>query len=276
VRATPLRAVVVPACALLLGACSADEAGTAGPTGTASSPADESESTSPSSSSPAPSETSEPSETDADADAAIGDVQEWLEAAQSGDTDAMADLTGSFSLRNIESSGGLEENSSALAEGMGQFADAQDARWSAVVIPSQPDSWVVVLEGTVTREGMTESDARSWVVHPEDDRGQVVESFASSVPEVVSPAQGTRELAPDTPVDVYLAAGDGSGTVLLDGEPLAEGVEVATADDDQLRVTALPPGGWPTGEHTVTVAGVPADAGAEGPWVSIAVPIVVP
>lgn len=228
--------------------------------------------TEPSTTSTDPSE--QPSE-QVDGATAIGVVQEWLEAAQSGNTGALADLTGSFSLRGAEGLGGLEGIRSGLAEGMGAFAQAQDARWSAVVIPSQADSWIVVVEGSVTREGMTERDARSWVVHPEGDRGLVVEGFAASPPEVASPPGGGRALAPDAPVDVYLAAGNGSGTVLLDGEPLAEGVDVATADGDQLRVTALPPGGWPAGEHTVTVAGVPADADADGPWASVAVPVVV-
>lgn len=218
----------------------------------------------------------QPSEDPADQGAAIAVVLEWLEAAQSGDTDALADLTGEFSVRGAEEFGGLAEASTGLAEGMGAFADTQDARWSAVEIPSQPASWIVVVEGTVTREGMTERDARSWVVHPEGDRGLVVEGFAPSPPEVVSPPQGSRDLAPGVPVEVYLGAGNGSGTVLLDGAPIAEGIDVAAVDGDQIRVTALPPGGWPAGAHTVTVASVPGDdAGPGAPWTSVAVPVVV-
>lgn len=273
----PVRAVVVAACLVVLAACGDGGAGSTAPGGGTTTSRSVAPSPAPSPAEPvAPSTGAEQgADEQVDGATAIGVVQEWLEAAQSGNTDALADLTGSFSLRGAEGLGGLEGISSGLAEGMGAFAQAQDARWSAVVIPSQADSWIVVVEGSVTREGMTERDARSWVVHPEDDRGLVVEGFAASPPEVASPPGGGRALAPDAPVDVYLAAGNGSGTVLLDGEPLAEGVDVATADGDQLRVTALPPGGWPAGEHTVTVAGVPADADADGPWASVAVPVVV-
>lgn len=272
--------VAVAASAVLLTACGGGDLESGG----SGAPSETSTSGSTSSAATRPTEPTEPASTEpvedpdgapAAGDAAVGVVLEWLAAAQSGSTDAMADLTGSFSLRGAERFGGLEEVRTGLAEGMGAFADTRDARWSAVVVPSQVDSWIVVVEGAVTREGMTERDARSWLVHPEDDRGMVVEGFASSPPQVVAPPEGIRDLASDRPVEVYLAARSGSGTVLLDGEPLADGVDVATADADRLRVTALPPGGWPAGEHTVTVAGVPADAGAEGPWVSVAVPVVV-
>ncbi|HZI98692.1 MAG TPA: hypothetical protein VFD41_14320 [Actinomycetales bacterium] len=256
---------LVAACAVLLAGCG--DAGSGGPGTSGAEPASSITSESPTSAPP-----SEPGTT---ADEAIAVVQEWLEAAQASDTDTLTELTGALSLRNVESQGGLDGLSSGLAEGMGAYARAEDPEWSAVVIPSQPDAWLVVLRGTVTREGMTETDAESWIVHPEGDRDAVVEAFAASFPEAVSPEPGTRDLAADEPVSVYLAAGGGSGTVLLDGEPLADGVTVSGADGDQLLVKALPPGGWPSGEHTVTVAGVPATPGADGPWVSVAIPVVV-
>lgn len=255
---------MVAVCVVLLAGCGdpgSAEPGTAGP---GPGPTSSTSSQSPSGS---------PTETGTTADEAIAVVQSWLEAAQAADVDTLTELTGALSLRNAEGMGGLEGLSSGLAEGMGAFSDAKDPHWSAVVIPSQPDAWLVVLRGTVTREGMTETDARSWIVHPEGDRPAVVEAFAASFPEYVSPEPGTRDLAADEPVSVYLAGGGGSGTVLLDGEPLADGVTVEGADGDQLLVTALPPGGWPAGEHTVTVAAVPATPGADAPWVSVAIPV---
>ena len=266
---TPPVGVAALAALVVLAGCGEDATGTAEPSETSSSA---------SSSGPEATDDLSESETEEavpDGDAAVAVVQRWLEAARSGDTDALADLTGSFSLRNVEDIGGLEENASGLAEGMGAFADADAATWSAVVIPARDDAWLVVLDGTVTREGMTEQAARSWIVHPEGDRGQVVESFSSPLPGIESPPPSSPQLAADAPVDVYLAAGGGTGTVLLDGGPIADGVQVASADGDLLRVTALPPDGWPAGEHVVTVAAVPAEGDGETPWVSVAVPIVV-
>ncbi|GAB2682684.1 hypothetical protein [Thalassiella azotivora] len=218
-----------------------------------------------SSTSPAASPTSDGGLSADDAEQA---VRAWLAAARDADVPGMTDLLGPSSVAAAEGLGGLDSLASGLAEGVAAFADAQD--WTVAEVPGHPDARLVVASGEVTREGMTERDARAWFAHRLDGR-VVVEAFTGVVPEVVRPLPGQPHRA-DAAVEVVLpAAGDDATLlVLADGEDVTATATAEGADGDRVRVSVpAPAGGWAADGHVVAVGLAPADPG--GPWPATAV-----
>jgi hypothetical protein len=191
-------------------------------------------------------------------------VRTWLQAARGGDLTKLESGLGAYSKQQAKKLGGLEGMKSGLAEGISAFLDAKT--WDAHPIPGHDSTWLVVASGEVTREGMTETDARSWVVHPESGK-LVVETFATPVPEVVTPAPG-QKLDAAKPVIVNLPAGE--VVAFVDDKNAGTQLSTQPSDGGGVRVTVQPPaGGWPAGAHVVAVAVVPK-AGQSAPWASVA------
>jgi hypothetical protein len=131
-------------------------------------------------------------------------VRAWLQAARNGDLAKLESGLGTYSREQAKKLGGLEGMKSGLAEGMSAFLDTKT--WAAHPIPGHDNAWLVVASGQVTREGLTETDSRTWVLHPESGR-LVVETFANPVPQVVAPRPG-QKLDAARPVVVDLPAGE--------------------------------------------------------------------
>lgn len=194
---------------------------------------------------------------------AVTTVQAWLDALRDGDLDTARSMLGQSSAMAVESMGGLEQLASALAEGMAAFG-ADGVEWDAVRLQGV-DAYLVTATGEIEREGMSETDAHAWLVHPEDGR-DVVEAFATPLAEVVQPGPAST-LPAGAAVDVLLPAG--AVHAVADGEPVEAAVD--GADGGRVRVAVRPDGGWSPGRHVVAVASVPESAGAAGPWASVAV-----
>lgn len=199
--------------------------------------------------------TASPTSSDAAAeDAAYAAVDAWLAATASGDPAQVAAGLGPSSLRAVEMMGGIEVLMSGLAEGMSTYAQPGTER-SAVQV--RPGAWLVTYAGEREVEGTTETSARSWLV-VDDGQGPKVEAFVHPLPELESPADPARATATDV-VTVTLPAG-GEALAYLDGTTPVP-VRVEPVDGDQVRVTAAPEGGLPSGAHSITVLTVPGDAG---------------
>jgi hypothetical protein len=191
-------------------------------------------------------------------------VRAWLRAARDGDLTNLESGLGTYSKEQAKKLGGLEGLKSGLAEGMSAFLDTKT--WAAHPIPGHDNTWLVVASGEVTREGMTETDARAWLVHPEGGK-LVVDTFANPVPQVVTPAPG-QKLDAAKPVVVDLPAGD--VVAFVDNKDAGTQVSAQPAAGGGARVSVQPPaGGWPAGNHVVAVAAVP-EAGGATPWTSVA------
>ncbi|HEX5532688.1 MAG TPA: hypothetical protein VFX33_02985 [Actinomycetales bacterium] len=208
-----------------------------------------------------PSDTAGPT---AQGEAAERKVRAWLQAARDGDLAKLESGLCTYSREQAKKLGGLEGMQTGLAEGIAAFLDAKT--WAAHLIPGHDNTWLVVASGEVTREGMTETDARTWIVHPESGH-LVVETFATPVPQVVAPAPG-QTLDAAKPVVVDLPAGD--VVAFMDDQDAATHVSTENAIGGGARVTVQPPaGGWPAGRHVVAVATVPKN-GQSSPWASVA------
>jgi hypothetical protein len=193
---------------------------------------------------------------------AIDVVQTWLGQLRDGDTAAAQAGLGSWSARNAEPAGGVAGMASGLAEGMAAFG-ADGISWDAVPVPGHDEAFLVTAAGRVTREGTTETDARAWLVHPEDGR-DVVEAFSPQPPEVVVPPRG-EPLPSGAALEATLPVGE--LVVVLDGGLVTPAHVDADADG---RVAVRLDGGWPAGQHVVTVASVPTSPSGEGPWSALA------
>lgn len=234
---------LVPAVALLafVAGC-ADDAPPATTT-TSSTSGDESSTSAPDASAPADGE-----------GAAYAAVDAWLAATASGDPAQVAAGLGPSSLRAVEMMGGIEVLMSGLAEGMSTFAQPGLQRTAVEV---RPGAWLVTYAGERQVEGATETTARSWLV-VDEGQGPKVEAFVHPLPELESPADPARATTTDV-VTVTLPAG-GEALAYLDGTTPVP-VQVEPVDGDQVRITATPEGGLPSGAHSVTVLTVPGDAG---------------
>lgn len=246
---------LVPAVALLAFVAGCGEDPPASPTGptTSSSTADGS--------------TSSPTSGSAAEEAAYAAVDAWLAATASGDPDQVAAGLGPSSLRAVEMMGGLEVLMSGLAEGMSTYAQPGMRRTAVEV---RPGAWLVTYAGERQVEGTTETAARSWLV-VDEGTGPKVEAFVHPLPELESPADPTRA-SPTDVVTVTLPAG-GEALAYLDGTTPVP-VQVEPVDGDQVRVTAAPEDGLPSGAHSVTVLTVPGDAGGTT-WASTTVVLTV-
>jgi hypothetical protein len=151
---------------------------------------------------------------------------------------------------------------SELSEGMVAFA-ADGVRWDAVAVPHLEDAFLVTAAGQVTREGMTETDAHAWLVHPEGGR-DVVEAFSPKPPDILNPPR-SEPLPSGAALEASLPVG--RLMVVLDGELVNP--EQMDADADG-RVAVRLDGGWPVGQRVVTVVSVPTSPDADGPWGALA------
>jgi hypothetical protein len=194
-------------------------------------------------------------------------VHAWLVALREGDADRMATLLGAASLAAAPGLRDAERVPSELAEGMAAFADADD--WSVVQVPGRDGTYLVVASGEITREGMTERDARAWFVHPADGDPRV-EAFTEILPEVVAPTRGAPHSA-DAPVEMVLpGAGAGAAVLAMADGKNASARSATEPAAGRVRVTLPPPrGGWAAGEHVVAAGVAPADA--DDPWPATAV-----
>jgi len=255
----PATAVLVTLLVAVLAACGDDSEPTGAPSADASTTSSD-----PTSSAP----TSDPADTGAPADeaAAMAVVDEWIASIGTGDTELVESGLGPTSRAAIEAMGGMESIMSGLAEGMAAFGQPGLER-AAVALPGHEGAWLVTYHGEVSSEGQTGYDAHSWLVVPGAD-GADVEAFAQPLPEVLAPADRTAART-DEMVTVTLPAG-GQVLALLDGTTVLPGSLVEPADGDQVRISAAPEDGLPTGSHTITVAVVP-EAGAGTAWATTAV-----
>lgn len=200
-------------------------------------------------------------------DAAYAAVDDWLAATASGDPELVAAGLGPSSLRAVDMMGGIEVLMSGLAEGMSTYAQPGMQRTAVEV---RPGAWLVTYAGERQVEGSTETTARSWLV-VDEGQGPKVEAFVHPLPELESPADPARATSTDV-VTVTLPAG-GEALAYLDGTTPVP-VQVEPVDGDQVRVTATPEGGLPSGAHSVTVLTVPGDAGGTT-WACTTVPLTV-
>lgn len=187
-------------------------------------------------------------------DAAYAAVNDWLAATATGDPAQVSAGLGPSSLRAVEMMGGIEVLMSGLAEGMSTYAQPGMQRTAVEV---RPGAWLVTYAGERQVEGTTETTARSWLV-VDEGQGPKVEAFVHPLPELESPADPARATSADV-VTVTLPAG-GEALAYLDGTTPVP-VQVEPVDGDQVRITATPEGGLPSGAHSVTVLTVPGDAG---------------
>ena len=231
------------------------------PSTTTVSPSATSPSTQPRATTSSPSDKAGPTTQGA---AAEQTVRTWLQAARDGDLAKLESGLGTYSREQAKKLGGLEGVQSGLAEGISAFLDAKT--WAAHPIPRHDNTWLVVASGEVTREGMTETDARAWIVRAEHGK-LVVETFANPVPQVVAPGPG-QKLDAAKPVVVDLPAGE--VVAFVDNKDAGAQASTQPAAGGGARVTVQPPaGGWPAGQHVVAVAVVPEE-GQTSPWASAA------
>jgi hypothetical protein len=194
--------------------------------------------------------TDQPTPTDAavDVDAVVDD---FLSATGSNSERAWELLTpraqqtwGSFAT--------FEDSETEFAEGLAAFAGVQERERLEV----GDDLVVVVVQGEVTREGMTEYDAYPVPVRIEGGSARVELMGPETVGavQVASPPLGSTTVEPDTELSAYAPAGS-QAALWLDADQVE--AEQTAADGDRTQLTAGPE--LSTGRHVVTVTAVRAD-----------------
>ena len=183
----------------------------------------------------------------------------WVDALSGGDTDAAWMLLSEEARQAVGGREGFEALGSALAEGWGAWAAADYRVRTIALADGRAGSGAVVLEGTRSAEGMTETTAAALPYVGTHD-GVRLEPFVGTVDWQV-PDRDAAAVPASTPLAAYLPFAE---EVVFALDDRLVDADIQGADGDQVLASVVA-GPLEPGEHVVTViastaGGLVADA----------------